>query len=238
MGAALRDTKYREPAFVMSKVDGRTKKAAAEQIDESLRRLGVECIDLMQHHEIIRFEDPDRIFAGDGAMEAFVDAKKAGKIRFIGFTGHKDPLIHLRMLDVAEAHEFVFDAVQMPLNCFDAHFRSFEHQVLPVLLGKNIAALGMKPMAAGKIVESGKVTAEECLRYALSLGASVVITGIDSEERLDQAIAVAENFTPLHDKERAAILAKTADLARTGKFETFKTTTDHDGTAQHVEWLG
>jgi aryl-alcohol dehydrogenase-like predicted oxidoreductase len=238
MGAALREKKYRERAFVMTKVDGRTHDAAAKQIDQSLQRLGVDHIDLLQHHEVIRFEDADRIFADGGAMEAFVEAKQAGKIRFIGFTGHKDPQIHLRMLDIAEEHGFVFDSVQMPLNCFDAHFRSFEKQVLPLLLGKNIAALGMKPMGGGKLLESGKVSAEECLRYALSLGASVVITGIESEERLDQAIAVADNFLPLSATERDAILARTAELARSGKFESFKTTTDHDGTAQNVAWLG
>ncbi len=237
MGAALKNG-FRDRVFLMTKIDGRTRDAAMKQIDESLKRLGTDHLDLLQHHEVIRFEDCDRIFAGGGAMEAFHDAKKAGKIRFIGFTGHKDPAIHLRMLDVAEQNGFEFDTVQMPLNCFDAHFRSFERNVLPVLRGKGIGVLGMKPIGSGKIVESGAATAVECLRYALSLKPSVVITGIDSEERLDQAIEVATKFTPMTDKERADLLARTASHAARGTFEAFKTTTDHDSTASHPQWLG
>ena len=148
MGKALQDG-YREKVFLMTKIDGRTKRAAAEQIDESLKRLKTDHIDLMQHHEVIRMEDPDRIFAAGGAMEAIVDAQKAGKMRFIGFTGHKDPLVHLRMLEMAEKHDFRFDAVQMPLNVMDAHFRSFGKKVLPALVKKEIGVLGMKPMGSG-----------------------------------------------------------------------------------------
>ncbi len=145
MGKALRDG-YRAKAFVMTKIDGRTKQEAAKQIEESLKRLQTDHIDLMQHHEVIRMEDPDRIFAEGGAQEAVVQAKKAGKIRYIGFTGHKDPVVHLRMLEVAAKHQFRFDAVQMPLNVMDAHFRSFEHHVLPVLVKEHIGVLGMKSM--------------------------------------------------------------------------------------------
>src|SRR5436853_1454185 len=143
MGKALLDG-YRKKAFLMSKIDGRTRKVAALQIDESLQRLQTDHIDLMQFHEIIRLEDPDRIFTPGGAIEAMVEARQAGKIRYIGFTGHKDPFVHLRMLDIAAANKFRFDAVQLPLNVMDAHFRSFEHQVLPRLLVEQIGVLGMK----------------------------------------------------------------------------------------------
>src|SRR3954470_6517734 len=156
MGKALKDG-YREKAFLMTKIDGRTKASAAKQIDESLKRLQIDHVDLMQFHEIIRMEDADRIFASGGAMEAMQEAKKAGKVRFIGFTGHKDPLIHLRMLEVAGQHQFRFDAVQMPLNVMDAHFRSFEHQVLPVLVREGMGVLGMKSMGSGDILKSGVV---------------------------------------------------------------------------------
>src|SRR5438270_2921739 len=169
----------------MTKLDGRTKQEAAKQIDESLKRLQTDHVDLMQHHEIIRFEDPDRIFAKQGAHEAVLEAKKAGKIRYIGFTGHKDPHIHLYMLDVAREQGVEFDTVQMPLNVMDAHYRSFGTLVLPELVKHGVGVLGMKPMANGIILKSKTVSAMECLRYALSLSTSVVITGVDSMEILD-----------------------------------------------------
>src|SRR5688572_3521077 len=156
MGKALRDG-YRERAFVMTKIDGRSKKEAARQLDQSLRRLKVDCIDLVQHHEIIRFEDPHRIFAQDGANAALVEGRQAGKLRFIGFTGHKDPAIHLYMLDVAQQHGFHFDAVQMPLNVLDAHYRSFARQVLPRLVRDGIGVLGMKPLASGLVMRTNTV---------------------------------------------------------------------------------
>src|ERR1700682_6289555 len=143
MGKALRDG-YRAKAFVMTKIDGRTKQEAMKQLDESLDRLGVACIDLVQHHEILRFEDPHRIFAEDGANAALIEARKAGKLRYIGFTGHKDPRVHLYMLEVAEQNEFKFDTVQMPLNLMDAHYRSFSKEVVPELVRQNIGILGMK----------------------------------------------------------------------------------------------
>src|SRR5712671_3748370 len=186
MGKALRDG-YRAKAFVMTKIDGRTKKEATKQLDESLERLQVDCIDLVQHHEILRFEDPHRIFAEDGANAALVEARKAGKLRYIGFTGHKDPRIHLYMLEVAEQNGFTFNTVQMPLNVMDAHYRSFENLVLPELVKQDIGVLGMKSMANGLILKSGTVTPIECLHYALSLPTSVVITGVDSMEILEQA---------------------------------------------------
>src|SRR5437879_13101805 len=177
MGKALKDG-YRKKVFLMTKIDGRTKKAAAEQIDQSLQRLQTDVINLMQHHEVLRLEDPDRIFAEGGAQEAVLQAKKAGKIRYIGFTGHKDSVVHLRMLEVAAKHHFRFDSVQLPLNVMDAHFRSFQHQVLPVLLKDHTGVLGMKSMADKNILASGVVTPVACLHYAITLPTSVVITGM------------------------------------------------------------
>lgn len=236
MGKALRDG-YRQKAFLMTKIDGRTKKAAAEQIDQSLRRLGTDHIDLVQIHEVIRPTDPERCFAAGGCIEALVEAKKAGKLRFIGFTGHKDPTIHLAMLKAADDHGFAFDTVQMPLNVMDAHYRSFEKLVLPVLVQKRIGVLGMKSMGAGKILESKTASAVECLHYALSLPTSVVITGCDSMGVLDQAIQAALTFEPLAPEAIAALLDKTKDAAKEGKYERFKTSTEHDGTQKHPEWL-
>ena len=237
MGKALRDG-YRAKAFVMTKIDGRTKQEAAKQIEESLKRLQTDHIDLMQHHEVIRMEDPDRIFAEGGAQEALVQAKKAGKIRYIGFTGHKDPVVHLRMLEVAAKHQFRFDAVQMPLNVMDAHFRSFEHHVLPVLVKEHIGVLGMKSMAGNHIIKTGTVTAVECLHYAMTLPTSVVITGIESMTILDQALEAVRSFKPLTTSQITALLNRTAVAAADGRYEPFKTTEKFDGTARYPQWLG
>jgi len=236
MGKALRDG-YRQKVFLMTKLDGRTKQAAAQQLDESLKRLQTDHLDLIQHHEVIRMEDPDRIFAKGGAMEATLDAQKAGKVRFIGFTGHKDPLVHLRMLAVAREHDFHFDTVQMPLNVMDAHFRSFGHHVLPVLVREQIGVLGMKSMADKFILKSGVAKPIECLHYAMSLP-SVVITGIDSMQILDQAIEAAKTFQPLTQEQIAELLNRTKDPAAHGEFEPFKTSSLFDSTAKHPEWLG
>src|SRR5688500_18254242 len=165
MGKALRDG-YRHKAFLMTKIDGRSKSEATRQLEESLRRLDTDCIDLVQHHEVIRYEDPHRIFDDEGANAALVEARKEGKIRYIGFTGHKDPRIHLYMLEVAREYGFEFDAVQMPLNVMDAHYRSFEKLVLPELVKQNIGVLAMKTLANGTILESKTVNATECLQYA------------------------------------------------------------------------
>jgi len=162
MGKALRDG-YRAKAFVMTKIDGRSSVEATRQLDESLRRLQTDCIDLVQHHEVIRFEDPHRIFDEEGANAALIAARQAGKLRYIGFTGHKDPQIHLYTLAIAQQHGFTFDAVQMPLNVMDAHYRSFARLVLPELVAQNIGVLGMKSMANGIILKSKTVTAIECL---------------------------------------------------------------------------
>ena len=237
MGKALRDG-YRDRAFVMTKIDGRNKKEAAKQLDESLKRLDVDYIDLVQHHEIIRFDDPHRIFHEDGANAALVEARDAGKLRYIGFTGHKDPRIHLYMLEVAAQNGFHFDTVQMPLNVMDAHYRSFEKHVVPELVKLKIGILGMKSMANGILLKSKTVTPVECLHYALSLPTSVVITGIDSLEILDQAFAAADSFHPWSDDEREVLLRKTRAAAAKGEFEPFKTSSIFDGTAENPEWLG
>jgi aryl-alcohol dehydrogenase-like predicted oxidoreductase len=237
MGKALGDG-YRSKAFLMTKIDGRSKREAARQLDESLRRLRTDRIDLVQHHEIIRYEDPHRIFDEEGANAALVEARRAGKLRYIGFTGHKDPRIHLYMLEVAKEHDFRFDAVQMPLNVMDAHYRSFEKRVLPELVRENVGVLGMKSMANGIILKSHTVTPVECLHYALSLPTSVVITGCDSMEILEQALDAARTFRPLSDGQVKGLLAKTAQAASRGEFELFKTTSIFDATATHPEWLG
>ena len=237
MGRALRDG-YRQKVFLMTKFDGRTKAAAARQIDESLARLETDHVDLMQYHENIRLEDPDRFFAAGGPLEALMTAKQAGKIRYIGFTGHKDPVVHLRMLDEAEQHGFHFDACQMPLNVMDAHFRSFVHQVVPRLVGQGIGVLGMKPLGSGEVLRAKVVTPIECLHYALNLPTSVVINGCDSVDRVHQAIEAVRSFKPMSDVEVAALLAKTKDAAMTGQYEPFKTDTMYDGTALNPQWLG
>ena len=237
MGKALRDG-YRERAFLMTKIDGRTKQEAAKQLDESLRRLGVDCIDLVQHHEVLRYEDPHRIFDEAGANAALLEAREAGKLRYIGFTGHKDPHIHLHMLDVAAENGFKFDTAQMPLNVMDAHYRSFEKLVVPELMKQKIGVLGMKSMANGILLKSKTATPIECLHYALSLPTSVVITGIDSMEILDQAFEAVRTFHQLSKQEIDVLLAKTAKAAATGRYEPFKTTSIFDGTAKNPEWLG
>ena len=237
MGKALKDG-YRAKAFVMTKLDGRTAKSASEQLDQSLQRLQVDTIDLVQIHEVIRPDDPEKCFAPGGTIEALVAAQKAGKLRFIGFTGHKDPDIHRHMLDVARAHRFHFDTVQMPVNVLDAHYRSFEREVIPVALKDGVAVLGMKPLGAGLILESGAATAEECLRYTMSVpGVNVTVTGCDSEGVLEQALYLAINFKPMSEDERRALLQRTAPMAQGGKWEKFKTTHQFDGTVQNPRWM-
>jgi aryl-alcohol dehydrogenase-like predicted oxidoreductase len=237
MGRALRDG-YRARAFLMTKIDGRDAGTAAAQIDESLKRLQTDHLDLLQLHEVIRDDDPPRTFAPGGAIEAMAAAKKAGKARFLGFTGHKSPAIHLSMLQAAKEHGFRFDTVQMPLNLMDAHFDSFEKHVLPRLVSEKIAALAMKSMGDPFILQTNTVSAVECLRYTLSLPVSVVITGIDSLARLEQALSVARGYQLPAEKDVQALLARTAQAAKDGAFEKYKTTHHFDGTVQHPEWLG
>jgi aryl-alcohol dehydrogenase-like predicted oxidoreductase len=237
MGKALRDG-YRQKAFLMTKIDGQTKQAAAQQLEESLRRLQTDHIDLLQFHEVIRDTDPARIFGPGGGMEAILEARKQGKVRYIGFTGHKSPDIHFKMLETAFAHGFTFDAVQMPLNVMDAHFDSFEKKVLPVLLKHGIGALGMKSMGDGIILRSRTVTPVECLHYAMSLPTSAVITGCESLKILQQAIDAARSYQPLSPADTARLLAKTAPVAAKGEFERYKTSHDFDGTFHNPQWLG
>ena len=237
MGKALRDG-YRDKVFLMTKIDGRSKTEAAKQLDESLQRLQVDCIDLVQHHEIIRYEDPHRVFDEEGANAAFIEARKAGKLRYIGFTGHKDPYIHLHMLEVAAERGFKFDTVQMPLNVMDAHYRSFAKLVVPELVKQNIGILAMKTMANGILLRSNTVTPIESLHYALNLPTSVVITGIDNMDILEQAFEAVRTFEPMNEQQVQSLLAKTAQAASRGEFEPFKTSSIFDSTAQNPDWLG
>ena len=237
MGKALRDG-YRQKAFLMTKIDGRTRAAAAAQLNESLRRLQTDRIDLLQFHEVIRDTDPDRVFAEGGGMEAVLEAKKAGKVRYIGFTGHKSPDIHLKMLATASRHGFKFEAVQMPLNVMDAHFNSFERKVLPILTENGIGVLGMKSMGDHVIIESKTVTPIECLHYSMNLPISVVITGCDSMPILQQALQAARSFQPMDSSQVAAVLAKTSKAAQAGQFELYKTSHQFDGTYANPQWLG
>ncbi|MGO8765369.1 MAG: aldo/keto reductase [Limisphaerales bacterium] len=237
MGKALRDG-YRDKVFLMTKIDGRTKALAAKQIEESLKRLQTDHLDLLQFHEIVRATDPDPIFASGGALEAVLEAKQAGKVRFIGFTGHKDPAIHLRMLAVATEHHFRFDAVQMPLNVMDAHFQSFEQQVVPKLVADGVGVLGMKALGFGDILRSNTVSAMECLQYALNLPTATVITGIDRPEILDQAVTAAQTFKPMSKERVSDLLARTAEAAAAGNYERFKTTAGFDNTTRNPDWTG
>ncbi len=237
MGVALRDG-YRQKVFLMTKFDGRTKQSAAKQIDESLQRLQTDHVDLNQFHETARMDDADAFFAQGGALEAVLEAKKAGKIRYIGFTGHKDPLVHLRMLDVAAQHNFHFDACQMPLNVLDYSFRSFAHLVVPKLVEQGIGVLGMKPMAFGAIPANKIATGIECLHYAMNLPTSVVITGMETMDRLNQALEAMRTFRPMSEEEVTRLVTRTKAAAMTGKFEEFKTGHRFDQTYLHPDWLG
>jgi predicted aldo/keto reductase-like oxidoreductase len=237
MGQALRDG-YRDKAFLMTKLDGHTREAAAKQIDESLRRLQTDHVDLLQVHEVIRPTDPDRVFAPGGSMEAILAAKKAGKLRFIGFTGHKSGHIHRQMLETAAKHDFRFDTVQMPLNVMDHHDEGFEKIVLPMLVQQEIGVLGMKPMGSGIILKSGKVSPIECLHYAMSLPTSVVITGCDSLKILRQALTAARTFRPMPERARNALLARTREASNAKLYELYKTGGQFDGTEQNPSWLG
>jgi len=237
MGKALKDG-YRDKVFLMTKIDGRTKESAAKQIGESIQRLQTDRLDLLQHHEILRMEDPDAVFAPDGAMVAVLEAQKAGKVRHIGFTGHKDPLVHLRMLDIATQNHFHFDTVQMPLNVMDGNFRSFSQQVLPRAVKEQIGVLGMKPFGDGFVLRSNTIEPLDCLHYAMNLPVSVVITGIDSTKILDQAFEAVKTFKSLSEFELSALLQRTQAASAKGQYEPYKTTNHFDGTAQNPEWLG
>jgi predicted aldo/keto reductase-like oxidoreductase len=237
MGKALKDG-YRDKAFLMTKIDGQTRKSANEQLDECFSRLDVDMIDLVQFHEIVRLEDPDRVFAPGGAIEALLEAKKTGKIRYIGFTGHKSPEIHLKMLKAADDYGFLFDTVQMPLSIMDAHYDSFQKLVLPILNQKNIGSIAMKTLCGGHIFKCEGVTAEECLHYSMSLPVSTVVTGCQDMERVQQMIAAARSFKPMSQEQVSTLKAKTAGSGVTGDLEPFKTGTDYDATTTNPHWLG
>jgi aryl-alcohol dehydrogenase-like predicted oxidoreductase len=238
MGQALGQGGYRQKVFLMTKIDGRNKDTYNKQFEQSLGRLHTDVIDLVQFHECIRMDDPDRIFATNGALEAAVAAREAGKIRYIGFTGHKDPAVHLRMFEMAAQHGFHFDTVQMPVNVMDAHFRSFAKQVIPVAQAQGTAVLAMKTFGDNFILSSGTVQPIEALHYGLTQPVSVVITGIDSKPILAQALEAARTFKPLTEAQVKEILDRTKVAASEGKFELFKTTPHFDGTMANPKWLG
>ena len=237
LGKALANG-YRDRVFLMTKLDGRTAESATRQLDESLQRLQTDHLDLVQFHEIIRMDDPDRVFANGGALEAVLRAKEQGKVRYIGFTGHKSPAIHKHMFDVADQHGFHFDTVQMPLNVMDAHFDSFEQGVLPVAIRHGTGVLGMKAFGDPFILDSKAATPMEMLQYPLSLPVALQVTGIDSMAILQQALDAVRTLKPLLPGQRAALLAKTEAIARDGRTERYKVSNQFDSTIQHPEWLG
>ena len=226
MGKALQGR--RQQVFLMTKVcsHGRDKRVALQQLDESLRRLKTDYLDLWQIHEVVYFDDPDRHFAPGGGAEALLDAKRQGKVRFIGFTGHKDPKIHLKML----AHDFPFDTCQMPLNVFDGTYRSFEQEVLPVLTQRGIAPIGMKSLSGdAEPIKQGLVTPEEALRYVLSLPIASLVSGIDSRDVLRQNLDIVRRFVPMTVAEMQGLRTRVARYALDGRFELFKSTNRYDG---------
>jgi aryl-alcohol dehydrogenase-like predicted oxidoreductase len=226
MGKAIADR--RDRVFLMTKVctHGRGRREAMRQLEQSLRRLRTDVLDLWQIHECVYDNDPERHFAPGGVVEALEQARRDGKVRFVGFTGHKHPSIHLAML----RHDFTFDACQLPLNCFDASFRSFEEEVLPVLTSRGIAALGMKSLSGdARQVRKRVLTAEEALRYAMSLPVATTISGIDSVQVLRRNVRVAAGFTPMSRRQMDALRARVREEAGDGRFELYKTTAMHDG---------
>jgi len=237
LGRALANG-WRYRTFLMTKIDGRTAKAAMSQIDESLKRLQTDHVDLLQFHEIIRMDDPERVFAQDGALEAVLRARQQGKLRYIGFTGHKSPAIHRHMFEVADSHGFRFDTVQMPLNVMDAHFDSFEQGVLPVAVAHGTGVIGMKAFGDPFILDSKVASPTEMLHYPMSLPISVQVTGIDSLPVLQQALEAVRSFKPFTPEQRTALLARTAAVARDGRTERYKVSTHFDGTVQNPQWLG
>jgi len=224
MGRALADG-YRDKVFLMTKHHGRDKRTAMEHLEDSLRRLRTDVIDLWQFHEVVYDRDPEMIFAPDGGIEAADLARKQGKVRFIGFTGHRDPLLHLTML----AYGYPWDAVQMPINVLDPHFKSFQKHVLPVLVRRNIGVIAMKTMGSGYVLRANVTTPEEALRYVWSQPVSTIVSGMDSEQMLGANAATARAFRPMSPAEQAALLEKTREAGLAGKFEPFKTAPNFDG---------
>ena len=237
MGKALQDG-YRDKAFLMTKIDGRTGPEARKQLEASFTRLKTDHIDLVQIHEVIRMTDPEQAFQPGNVVDVLKQARKEGKIRFIGFTGHKSPEMHLNMIQTADKHGFTFDTVQMPVNALDAHYDSFGQKVIPVAQKHGMAILGMKSFSNGLILKTDTVTAVEALHYAMSVPVTMTITGCDSMRILEQALGVARNFKPMDAQQKLAILQKTAPVGGDGKFEAYKSSHIYDGTYNNPQWLG
>jgi uncharacterized protein len=237
MGRALQDG-YREKAFLMTKLDGRTGAAARQQLEQSLTRLKTDHIDLVQIHEVIRMTDPEQAFRPGNIIDVLQQARKQGKIRFIGFTGHKSPDMHLHMIETAYKQGFTFDTVQMPVNALDEHYDSFGQKVIPVAHKHGIAVLGMKPLSNGAILKTNTISAVEALHYAMSVPVTITITGCESLANLEQALGVARNFKPMSEQKKLAVLQKTAPVSEAGRFEDYKSSHIYDGTINNPHWLG
>lgn len=236
LGLAMRDG-YRQKIFLMTKLDGRTAQAAAGQLDTSLRRLRTDHIDLVQFHEIIRLDDPERVFAAGGALEALLRARKQGKVRYIGFTGHKSPAIHKHMFEVADQHGFHFDTVQMPINIMDAHYDSFLHGVVPVALAHGTAVLAMKTFGDPFIFQAHDANPTDMLHFSMSQPVSVVVCGCDQMAYLQQALDAVRSYAPMSAAAQSALLDQSAVMAANGQTERYKISTHFDGTGQHPHWL-
>ncbi len=237
LGKALQNG-YRDRVFLMTKLDGRTGKAFDDQLHTSLSRLQTDHLDLLQFHEIIRPDDPEKVFAPGAALDMALRAREQGKIRYIGFTGHKSPAIHAHMFEVADQHHFHFDTVQMPLNVMDAHYDSFEQRVLPIALAHHTAVFGMKTFGDPFILNSGVCTPMELLHYSMSLPTTLQVLGIDSLDILKQSLDAVKTYAPLTPEQRAYILGKSAQVASNGSTEKYKTTHHFDGTINNPQWLG
>jgi predicted aldo/keto reductase-like oxidoreductase len=229
---------YREKAFLMTKIDGRTGTAARQQLEQSMARLKTDHIDLVQIHEVIRMTDPEQAFRPGNVIDVLQQARKEGKIRFIGFTGHKSPDMHLHMIATADKHGFVFDTVQMPVNALDEHYNSFGQKVIPVAHEHGMAILGMKPLSNGAILKTNTISAVEALHYAMSVPVTMTITGCESIANLEQALGVARNFKPMSEQQKLAVLQKTAPVSDAGRFEAYKSSHIYDGTVNNPQWLG
>ena len=237
MGKALQDG-YRQKAFLMTKIDGRTGPEARKQIEQSLKRLKTDHVDLIQIHEVIRITDPEQAFLPGNVIEVLQQARKEGKIRFIGFTGHKSPEMHTHMINTAVQHGFQFDTVQMPVNALDHHYDSFGQKVIPLAQKHGISVLGMKPLSNAAILKTNTITAVEALHYAMSVPVTITITGCQSMANLEQALGVARNFKPMSDEQKIAVLQKTAPVSTAGKYEDYKSSHVYDGTYNNPQWLG
>jgi predicted aldo/keto reductase-like oxidoreductase len=236
LGRALRDG-YRQRVFLMTKIDGRTAEAAMGQLETSLKRLQTDHLDLLQFHEIIRMDDPERVFAPGGALEAVLRAREQGKVRYIGFTGHKSPAIHKHMFEVAAQHDFHFDTVQMPVNIMDAQYDSFQQTIFPIAEQQKTAVLAMKTFGDTFIIDSHVADPIDMLHYSMSQPVAVVITGCDHMPILQQALRAVRSYQPMPAEQQQELLSRAAGLASTGQTERYKTSHHFDGTVQNPHWL-